>query len=167
MMQNVRMRIAVVGTGGVGGYFGGRLAQAGESVAFVARGAHLDAIRRHGLRVDSLAGDFRIAPAEAGDDPTSLGVFDALILGAKAWQVEEAALAARPMLRADGVALPLQNGVEAADQLARVLGRERVLGGLCRIMSYVVAPGHVRHAGVPPSVALGELEGGGSDRVEV
>jgi 2-dehydropantoate 2-reductase len=150
----------------VGGYFGGRLAQAGEPVAFVARGAHLEAIRREGLRVESVAGDFRVAPAEAGDDPSALGVFDVAILGVKAWQVPEAALALRTMLRADGVALPLQNGVEASGQLAAVLGAERVLGGLCRIMSYVVGPGHVRHAGVPPSIAFGELDGRRSERAE-
>jgi 2-dehydropantoate 2-reductase len=150
----------------VGGYFGGRLAQAGESVAFVARGAHLEAIRRDGLRVESVAGDFLVAPAEAGDDPAALGSFDVVILGVKAWQVAEAAPALRPLLGADGVVLPLQNGVEAADQLAQALGRERVLGGLCRIMSYVVAPGHVRHAGVAPSLELGELDRRRSERVE-
>jgi 2-dehydropantoate 2-reductase len=150
----------------VGGYFGGRLAQAGESVAFVARGAHLEAIRRDGLRVESVAGDFVVAPAEAGDDPRALGSFDVVILGVKAWQVPEAALELRPALRADGVVLPLQNGVEAADQLAAAVGRERVLGGLCRIMSYVAGPGHIRHAGVPPRLELGELDGRRTERVE-
>jgi len=115
------VRIVVLGTGGVGGYFGGRLAQAGESVAFVARGAHLEAIRRDGLRVESIAGDFVVQPAEASDDPARLGAADAVLVAVKAWQVPEAALALRPLLTGDSVVVPLQNGVEAADQLATIL----------------------------------------------
>ena len=150
----------------MGGYFGGRLAQAGESVVFIARGAHLEAIRRDGLRVDSIAGDFVVRPAEVAGEPAAVGNVDVAVLGVKAWQVPEAALALRPMLRPDSVVLPLQNGVEAADQLAAALGPERVLGGLCRIVSYGVAPGHVRHAGVAPRVELGELDLRPSERVE-
>jgi len=150
----------------VGGYFGGRLAQAGESVAFVARGAHLEAIRRDGLRVESVAGDFAVSPAEAHGDPAAVGSVDAVILGVKAWQVPEAASALRPMLRDDTVILPLQNGVEAADQLVAALGPGRVLGGLCRLVSFVAGPGRIRHAGVAPRVELGELDRRRSDRVE-
>ena len=161
------MRIAVFGTGGVGGYFGGRLAEAGEDVRFVARGAHLAAMREHGLSVTSPAGDFVVHPVHASDDPATLGQVDVVLVAVKAWQVAEAAGALRPMLGATTFVVPLENGIEAPDTLAAALGRERVLGGLCRIISYIEAPGHVRHAGVPPSVAFGELDGPGrSPRAE-
>src|SRR6266581_970925 len=147
-VENVEMRIAVLGTGGVGGYFGGRLAQAGEDVAFVARGAHLEAIRRDGLVVESIEGDFAVRPARATDDPARAGPVDAVLLGVKAWQVKDAAQALRPLLEAGGFVVPLQNGVEAADELAAALGPERVVGGLCKIFSYVAGPGRIKHAGV-------------------
>jgi 2-dehydropantoate 2-reductase len=160
------MRIAIVGCGGVGGYFGGRLAQAGESVVFVARGAALQALRRDGLHVESVAGDFRVAPAEAAGDPATVGTVDVVVLAVKAWQVADVAPTLGPMLGAESVVLPLENGVEAAPQLVEALGSEKVLGGLCKIMSYVVAPGRIRHAGVAPRVELGELDGRRSERVE-
>jgi 2-dehydropantoate 2-reductase len=166
MMENVHMRIAVVGTGGVGAYFGGRLAQAGESVAFVARGPHLAAIREGGLHVDSVAGDFVIAPAEAAADPAHIGPVDVVLVGVKAWQVSETASTLGPLLGPRTFVVPLQNGVEAADQLASVLGGERVIGVLCKIVSAIVAPGHVRHSGVPPRIEFGERDGRKSERVE-
>lgn len=160
------MRIAVFGAGAVGGYFGGRLAQAGEEVAFLARGAHLSALQRSGLRVDSIGGDLHLHPVEATDDPARVGPVDVVILGVKAWQVPEAAQAMGPLLGPRTFVLPLQNGVEAPDQLARVLGSQRVLGGLCRLFSQVVEPGRIRHSAHQPYVALGELDGGRSQRVE-
>jgi 2-dehydropantoate 2-reductase len=160
------MRIAVFGTGGVGGYFGGRLAQAGVDVVFIARGRHLEAIRRDGLTVESTAGDFVVRPAKATDDPRTAGPVDAVLLGVKAWQVREAALALRPLLDGGGFVVPLQNGVEAADELAAELGPERVMGGLCRIVSYVAGPGRIRHAGIPPAVEFGERDGRPSERVD-
>lgn len=153
------------GTGGVGGYFGGRLAQAGESVVFVARGAHLEALRRDGLRVESAAGDFVVQPAEATDDPASLGTADVVLVCVKAWQVPEIAPALLPILRPDSFVVPLENGVEAADQVAAVVGPHRVLGGLCRIWSYVERPGLIRHAGAAPHIEFGELDGRKSERV--
>ena len=159
------MRIAVFGTGGVGGYFGGRLAEAGESVAFVARGQHLEAIRHEGLRVESIAGDFLVHPADASDDPASLGPVDVVLVAVKAWQVPEAALALAPLLRDDSFVIPLQNGVEAADQLAAVVGRERVIGGLCRIVAFVSGPGRIRHAGIPPRIEFGERDGRQTERL--
>ncbi|HEY7683687.1 MAG TPA: 2-dehydropantoate 2-reductase [Gemmatimonadales bacterium] len=160
------MRIAVFGTGAVGGYFGGRLAEAGEDVVFLARGAHLAAIRANGLRVTSVAGDFVIRPTHATDDPATVGPVDGILLGVKAWQVADAAVAIRPMVGPDTFVLPLQNGVEAPGILADVLGAEHVLGGLCRILVYVVEPGHIRHQGVEPDIAFGELNGTRTDRVE-
>jgi 2-dehydropantoate 2-reductase len=159
------MRIAVFGAGGVGGYFGGRLAQAGASVVFIARGAHLEALRRDGLRVESIAGDFVVRPAEATSDPASIGAVDVVLVCVKAWQVPEIAPALLPLLNADTAVVPLENGVEAADQLAAVVGPERVLGGLCKIVSFVVGPGHIRHAGIAPRIEFGERGGRKSERV--
>ncbi len=160
------MRVAVFGAGAVGGYFGGRLAQAGEDVIFIARGEHLRAIQAHGLRVDSVAGDFVIHPAQATDDPTRVGIVDVVLVGVKAWQVEEAARAMRPLVGPETFVVPLENGVEAPTQLAQVLGADHVLGGLCRIISTVVEPGHIRHPGMEPYIAFGELDNRPSERAE-
>ena len=159
------MRIAVFGTGGVGGYFGGRLARAGEEVTFIARGEHLRAIRTKGLKVDSTEGDFVIDPAKATDDVSEVGEVDLVILGVKAWQVPEAARAIKPIVGAHTTVLPLQNGVDAVSQLVNELGTESVVGGLCRIVSYVVEPGHIRHAGFEPSIIIGELDNQHTDRI--
>ena len=158
------MRIAVFGTGGAGGYFGGRLARAGEDVNFIARGEQLRALREHGLRVESVKGDFEVRPARATDDPADVGEVDVVIVGVKAWQVPEVAQAMRPLIGPESYVLPLQNGVEASAQLAAVLGPDRVLGGLAKIFSFVVGPGHVRHVGGPASVEFGELNNRPSER---
>lgn len=159
------MRIAIFGSGGVGGYFGGRLAQAGEDVTFVARGEHLRAIQTKGLRVDSLDGDFVIQPAKATDDLNAIGAVDLVVVGVKAWQVPAAARQMKPLVGEKTTVLPLQNGVDAATQLADVLGPDRVIGGLCKIVSFVVAPGHIRHAGFSPSVVIGEMDNRQTDRI--
>ena len=161
-----QMRIAVFGTGGVGGYFGGRLADAGEDVTFIARGEHLRAIQQTGLKVDSLEGDFVVFPARATDDVNQVGPVDLVIVGVKGWQVPEAAREMKPIVGTKTTVLPLQNGVDALPQLAEVLGAERVVGGLCKIVSFVVAPGHIRHAGFAPSVVIGELDDRRTDRIE-
>jgi 2-dehydropantoate 2-reductase len=160
------MRVGVFGTGAVGAYFGGRLAQAGHSVAFVARGRQLEALRERGLNVESIAGDFAVSPAEATDRPAEVGVVDLVIPGVKAWQVPEAAVAMRPMVGPDTVVLPLQNGVEARDQLAEALGAGRVLGGVCRILAFQAGWGFVRHTSIEPSISLGEWDGTVTPRVE-
>ena len=159
------MRIVIFGTGGVGGYFGGRLAQAEEDVTFIARGEHLRAIRADGLKVESRTGDFVVFPAKATDDVTEVGDVDLVVVGVKAWQVPEAARALKPLVGANTTVLPLQNGVDAAAQLVNELGSERVIGGLCRIVSYVVGPGHIRHAGFKPSIIIGELDNRRTDRI--
>ena len=160
------MRIAVFGTGGIGGYFGGRLAQAGEDVIFIARGEHLQAMRTNGLRVDSVKGDFVIKPVQATDDPKQVGNVDMILVGVKAWQVPEAAQAMRPMVGPHTFVLPLQNGVEAPSQLAAFLGAEHVLGGLCGLWVFIAGPGHIRHAGWDPFIGFGELDNRPSERVE-
>src|SRR5690348_11650546 len=107
------MRIVIFGTGGVGGYFGGRLAQAGEDVTFIARGEHLRAIKSNGLRVDSSSGDFVVYPAQATDNVAEVGETDLVVLGVKAWQVPDAARAIQPVVGPNTTVVPLQNGVEA------------------------------------------------------
>ena len=160
------MRIAVFGAGGVGGYFGGRLAQAGQEVIFIARGVHLEAMRRRGLRVDSLKGDFILPSVQATDDPAQVGEVEAVLVAVKAWQVPQAARAMPPLVGERTCVLPLENGVEAPEQLAEALGTPRVLGGLCHISAYIAAPGHIKHVGIEPHVALGELDGRRSERAE-
>src|SRR5439155_311603 len=158
------MRIAVVGVGGVGGYFGGKLAQAGHDVVFIARGATLEALRTRGLCVDSVNGDFVVERVNATDDPKD--IVDAVLFAVKAWQIPDAARSAKPLVGPDTVVVPLENGMEAPEQLAAILGREHVLGGLCGIVAFIAAPGHVKHAGVEPFVMFGELDGHASERAE-
>ena len=160
------MRIAVFGVGGVGGYFGGRLAQAGEDVVFIARGAHLQALQTRGLRVESVLGDFVVQPVQATDDPTHVGLVDAVLVGVKAWQVSEVAEAMRPLVGPTTCVVPLQNGVEAPGQLAAVLGVSHVVGEICGLASFVVAPGHIRHAAAEPFVKFGELDNRPSARLD-
>jgi 2-dehydropantoate 2-reductase len=160
------MRIAVFGAGGVGGYFGGRLALAGEDVVFIARGAHLQALRTKGLQVESLKEDFVVSSVQATDDPSQVGPVDAVLVAVKAWQVPEAAQAIRPMVGAETCVVPLQNGLEAPAQLAAGLGTQHVLGGTCVISSAVTGPGCIRHIGLEPSVSFGELDHRASPRAE-
>jgi 2-dehydropantoate 2-reductase len=160
------MRIAIFGAGGVGGYFGAQLAGVGEEVIFIARREHLQAIRAHGLRVETSKGEIVIQPTQASDDPVQVGVVDAVILGVKAWQVTEAARAMKPMIGPETFVLPLQNGVEAPSQLAVMLGAKNVLGGLCGTMSWIVGPGHIRSIGEVHFIKFGELDKQPSERTE-
>lgn len=160
------MRIAIFGTGGIGGYFGGRLASAGEDVVFLARGEHLRAIRENGLHIESDKGDVVISPAQATDVPADIGVVDAILVGVKAWQVEEVAQAMHPLIGPDTVVIPLQNGVEASDQLAAVVGAEHVIAGLARIFSFLVGPGKIHQIGQMDAITLGELHNERSTRIE-
>lgn len=159
------LRIAVYGTGGVGGYFGARLKQAGEDVTFIARGEHLRAIKEKGLKVDSTSGDFTIYPAKATDDVNEIGAVDLVMVGVKAWQVPDAARAMKPLVNTNTTVLPLQNGVDAVAQLVSELGPDNVIGGLCRIVSYIVEPGRIRHAGFTPSIVIGELDNRRTNRI--
>src|SRR5262245_41133297 len=133
------MKIAIYGTGGVGGYFGGRLAQSGSEVIFIARGEHLRAIRENGLHVESIKGDFRIHPASASDQLTEIGPVDAVLVAVKAWQVPEVAHSLSPLMGPQTFVVPLENGVEAVEQLIAEVGKEQVVGGLCKIISYISA----------------------------
>jgi 2-dehydropantoate 2-reductase len=152
------MKIAIYGTGGVGGRFGAFLARAGEETVFLARGEHLRAIRENGLILETPEEEILVRPALATDDPAAAGPVDVVLLGVKSWQVEESARAMAPLLGPETFVVPLQNGVEAADQLAGVLGPQRVLLGMCRTFSFVAAPGRIRSLGRIHTVDFGERD---------
>ncbi len=159
------MKLVVIGAGGIGGYFGARLATAGAEVVFVARGAHLRALRETGLFVDSVSGDFRVHPVTATDDPGEIGPADAVLLCVKTWQLPQA-IPMLPTLVGPGTAVvTTQNGVDAPDQVAAAVGRDAVLPGLAKIFSSVAAPGRISHVGGPASLAFGEWDNRRTDRV--
>jgi 2-dehydropantoate 2-reductase len=158
------MHIVVFGAGGVGGYFGGRLAQAGETVTFIARGEHLEAMLADGLIVESINGDFTIQPVTATDDTTKVKAVDVVLVCVKTWQIPKAAKAIMSLLEPDTFVVPLENGVEAPVQLAEILGRQHILGGVCGIASRIASPGHILHTGIQPWVAFGELDNHPSSR---
>jgi 2-dehydropantoate 2-reductase len=159
------VRVAVFGAGGVGGYFGGRLADAGEQVHLVARGPHLEALRREGLRVRSVRGDFRVA-LEATDDPAQIGPCDVVLVCVKSYDTAEVARWLPGLLGDDGFVLSLQNGVDNEEQLADAVGAARVLGGAAFIFAGIAEPGVVQHTGGPASITFGELDGAASERAE-
>ncbi len=161
------MKVAMMGSGGIGGYFGARMAQAGADVSFIARGAHLDAMRKHGLRIDSPEmGDAHIAPVQATDDPAEVGAVDYVIMGVKLWDTEAAGHAIAPMLGPETTVLSLQNGVEGDDILASIVGEERLIAGVAFIGSAISAPGVIGHVGTMQRIVIGEREGGISPRIE-
>ena len=157
------MRIAVYGAGGVGGYFGGRLARAGSDVHFIDRGAHLQALREDGLRVQSVKGDFTVQVA-ATDDPAEVGACDYVLFGVKAFDTESAAARLGPLLGEGTAVLSLQNGVDNEDKLAEAIGPEHVMGGAAFIFAGKAAPGVIVHTGGPTSITFGELDGQASGR---
>ncbi len=160
------MRIAVMGTGGVGGYFGGLLARAGHEVTFIARGAHLEAIRRQGLAVKSAEkGDFHVQ-APATDDPAAVGSVDLVLFCVKSYDTETAGRAIRPLVGPETLVLPLLNGLDTQDILATLLPRECVLGGIARIESTIAAPGVIEQRSPASRVDVGELEGPPTPRLE-
>ncbi len=151
------MKIAVIGAGAVGGYFGGRLASSGSEVVFLVRGKTLEALQTGPLRVQSIGGDFEV-DVRATDTPAEVGEVDAVLVAVKAWQVPEAAAAIQKMPGRKSVVVPLQNGMDAPAELAAVLGPGRVAGGLCRIVAEAKGPGQIDHYWAEPSLAFGELE---------
>jgi len=159
------MKIAVIGTGGVGGYFGSKLVKAGFNVSFVARGQHLEAIQRNGLKVKSFLGDFEVENVTATDRITRLDKPDLLILGVKAWQITEIRDDLKKILHSKSVILPLQNGVLAYEELSEVIDKKHILGGLCRIISKIDSPGLIHHIGVTPTIVFGAIEGEKTDKL--
>ncbi len=155
------MRMAIMGAGGVGGYFGARLAAAGEDVVFIARGAHLEALKRDGLTLHSENGDCRVDPAEATDDTAEVGAVDAILFCVKTYDTEVAARACLPLLGPETFVLTLQNGVESVALISGIVGQGRVLGGATYIVSNIEAPGVIRHIGPSALIEVGEPEGPG------
>ncbi len=154
MMHTWAMRIGVLGAGGVGGLVAGLLARAGHDVALVARGAALVAIRERGLRVDSPLGVFT-ARVDVASSPRELAPVDACLVAVKTWQVADAVSALGPFLGDRGVLVPLENGVDAPDECVAALGPERVVGGLCHMLSWIAEPGAVKHVGAAPRFTFG------------
>jgi len=153
------MRIAVIGAGGIGAIYGASLAKAGADVTFVARGAHLAAMRERGLKVEGDRGEMHISPAQATDDPSDIGPVDIVLFCVKLWDVESAGAAIRPIIGPKTAVIPLQNGVDAHERLIPVLGREAVMGGTAFVTGSIVAPGIVRQTGTYQRMTFGELDG--------
>ena len=160
------MRIAVYGVGGAGGYFGAQLIRGGESVAFIARGDHLEAIRSSGLHIEMDDGEIVVAPDIATDDPADVGTVDVVLLGVKAHQVREVAPGLLPLLGDQSFVVPLQNGVETVESLVAAVGEGHVVGGLCGTVTWVVGPGRLRSLGKANFIRFGELDDRPSVRTE-
>ncbi|MCP3819188.1 2-dehydropantoate 2-reductase [Streptomyces sp. A3M-1-3] len=163
------MKVAVVGAGGIGGYFGGRLAVAGgHEVRFVARGRHLAALRRDGLTVDGPSGSFSVPPEDlrATEDPGDIGAVDFVLLGVKTWQLPSAIGLLKPLTGAGTAVVTTQNGVETPVEVAEAVGREAVVPGSAKIITYLEGPGRVRHIGGLGSLTFGEWDNRPSERVE-
>ncbi|MCI0520300.1 MAG: 2-dehydropantoate 2-reductase [Chloroflexi bacterium] len=160
------MKIVVLGTGGVGGYYGGLLARQGLEVTFVARRAHLEALRRNGLQVKSVHGDFHVQPVHATDQPAEAGVVDLALVCVKAYDTDEAARALQPCLGEESVVVSLQNGIDAGERIGAIVGMERILGGATYISSAVEAPGVIRQFSQFRRIVLGEFNGETTPRLQ-
>ncbi|MBX3503291.1 MAG: 2-dehydropantoate 2-reductase [Alphaproteobacteria bacterium] len=160
------MKVAVVGAGGVGGGFGAALAKAGADVTFIARGAHMQAMKEKGLRLEGGRGDTHIVPTQASDDPAAVGPVDIVLFCVKMWDVESAGERIRPLIGRDTAVIPLQNGIDAAERLAPILGPDAVMGGVAQISASIAAPGVIRQVGTFMRIIFGELDGRRSPRAE-
>src|SRR5262245_55532347 len=154
-----------MGSGGVGGYMGGRLAAAGQDVTVIARAAHLAASRERGLARRSALGAVLLRPAQASDDPAAIGPVDLVIFAVKLYDSEVAAEATRPLVGPDTGVVTFQNGVDSTELLARALGRDHVIGGVAQIAAVIDGPGVIRHTGTMANFIFGELDGASSERV--
>lgn len=162
--MKARMKIAVMGTGGVGGYFGAKLAR-DDDVTFIARGAHLAAIKANGLRITSGQGDLHLTDVKATANPAEVGPVDLVLFGVKLWDTETAAAAIRPLIGPDTAVISLQNGVVKDEILTAVLGERAVVGGVCYIAATIAGPGVIAHTGTLQRIVFGEYDGSRSNRV--
>lgn len=157
--------VAIYGAGGIGGYFGGRLAQAGADVHLIARGDHLNALHQDGLQVASIYGDFKV-DLPVTEDPAEIGPCDYVLFTVKSFDTEAAARELHPLLHDDTAVISLQNGLDNEEKLVTEIGKEHVMGGLAYIFSTIAEPGVIEHTGGPTSITFGELDGARSDRAE-
>jgi 2-dehydropantoate 2-reductase len=155
-----------MGTGGIGGYFGARLAASGCDVGFVARGEHLRAMRENGLKVESDLGNVQIANPRISDNPEALGRADVVLFCVKLWDTETAARAIAPVVGPNTAVISLQNGVQKEDQIRRSIPRGNLVGGLCYIGSRILSPGVIQHTGKLQRLVIGEFDGTRTDRVQ-
>ena len=158
------MKIAVIGAGGVGGAFGAALAKAGADVTFVARGAHLAAMQQNGLKIEGGRGETHISPAQATDDPATIGPVDFVLFCVKLWDVESAGEAIRPLIGPNTAVIPLQNGIDSHERLIPILGANAVMCGVAQISATIAAPGVVHQTGTFMRLVFGEVAGGLSAR---
>src|SRR6266852_8256531 len=158
------MRIAVVGAGGVGGGCGAALAKAGADVVFIARGAHLAAMKGEGLKVQGGRGETQLVPTQATDDPADIGKVDIVLFCVKLWDVESAGERIKPLIGPDTAVIPLQNGIDAAERLVPILGRNAVMGGVAQVSASIVGPGLIVQVGSFMRMIVGELDGRRSQR---
>lgn len=158
------MNIVVIGAGGVGGYFGGKLSQAGFDVTFIARNQTLKAIKSNGLKVKSIYGDFVVHP-KVTDNLAETKNVDLIILAVKSWQIENIAMQLKPIISKNTLVLPLQNGADNSDRLREILNPENVLAGLCKIVSKIESPGIINHFAYEPEIVYGEYNNNKTDRV--
>jgi 2-dehydropantoate 2-reductase len=159
------MKIAIIGSGGVGGYFGAKLVKAGFDVTFLARGEQLKAISGKGLTIKSILGDFSVENLKATDRITEIVNPDLIIIGVKAWQIKEIREDLTRILHPDTIILPLQNGVLAATELSETIDKQKILGGLCRIFCKIESPGVINHSAVVPTIFFGEPDKSKTERL--
>jgi 2-dehydropantoate 2-reductase len=152
------MRVAVMAAGAVGGYFGGRLAAAGHDVAFIARGAHRDAIRRDGLKIESALGDLHLKDLNVTDDPKRVGPVDVVLFAVKLWDTEKAGEQTRPLVGSNTRVITLQNGVDSVERLVPILGDNAVIGGTTYVVVTIARPGVIRHTGTIARILCGRLD---------
>ena len=160
------MRIAVMGAGGVGGYFGTKLAATGYDVTFIARGDHLEAMRANGLRIESPLGDTHLEKPNVTEDPAAIGPVDVVMFGVKLWDTKTVAQAIKPLVGSETAVVSFQNGVQKDDILREILGEKAVMGGVAYIATSIAAPGVIRHVGQMQKLVFGEYDGTVSKRVE-
>jgi len=160
------MNIVIYGTGGVGGYFGARLAQAGNNVTFIARGKHLEAIQKNGLQLKSIKGDYLVKPATTTSNISEVKEIDLILVCVKTWQLEEVSEIIKPVLNENTLVISLLNGVNNSEGLTSVLGRQNVLGGLCKIVSKVENYGVINHLSYEPTIVFGELNNEKTERAK-
>jgi 2-dehydropantoate 2-reductase len=165
-MKNHEMKIAIIGTGGVGGYFGGKMANAGFDVTFLARGKHLQALKAKGLTVKSTLVDFHIHPAKVTGSIKEIETSDLIIIAVKAWQTWEISAELKSIVNENSTILPLQNGVLAFEELKEHFPEKNIINGLCKIFSKIESPGVISHFGITPTIVFGENDNSKSERIQ-